>query len=276
LITLLRKGIGRYHRDGLAGVESAVRDRLTLALGLPVRTVADLRNALVAQVLGFPLPRALRSLARRTAALSVVQVGAFVGDTANDPLYGFVRDVCARRPGSVAVLVEPVAEHFARLRDNYADVPNVRLENVAVADAPGVRPFYRLGVDPVAHGFPGYLAQLGSLDEDRMGSKWDRYERRQDHKGFVLAHRVVDLVPCVTLHDLLARHGIADLDLLQVDAEGYDYRILRTVDFARCRPRFVNYERVLLHEDEPACRRMMRAAGYRLVDHGQDTLCIRR
>ena len=64
------------------------------------------------------------------------------------------------------------------------------------------------------------------------------------------------------------------LDLLQIDAEGYDYEILKTIDFDRIRPRFVNYERVLLLDEEPACRSMMRDAGYVLFDWDIDTLCV--
>jgi hypothetical protein len=61
---------------------------------------------------------------------------------------------------------------------------------------------------------------------------------------------------------------------LQIDAEGYDFKILKTLDFNKLKPKFINYERVLLQEDEQACREMLEAQGYRLFDWGQDTLCI--
>ena len=60
------------------------------------------------------------------------------------------------------------------------------------------------------------------------------------------------------------------MDLLQIDTEGYDYEILRTIDFSRLRPRFINYERELLQDDGPACRSMLSAAGYVLFDWGED------
>lgn len=41
------------------------------------------------------------------------------------------------------------------------------------------------------------------------------------------------------------------------------------------RPAFINYERVLLQDDDARCRQMLSAAGYRLTDWGQDTLCSR-
>jgi FkbM family methyltransferase len=215
-------------------------------------------------------------------AFSIVQLGAYVGDTSNDPLYTFLRDCLPGRPRATVVLVEPVAEYFERLQKAYEALPAVQLECVAIAEQDCERDFYRLGVDPTRHGYPEWLSQLGSLHATRMTEMWDHYERglmaalgeTADLKGFWLQHRVTERVRCTTLHQLLDRHHVIELDLLQIDTEGYDYEILRTIDFTRIRPRFINYERVLLDEDEAACRALLVAAGYVLFDWGQDTLCI--
>jgi len=157
----------------------------------------------------------------------------------------------------------------------------VRFEHAAIAEHAGTRGFFRLAADPVAHGLPAWLAQLGSLRADRMTALWDRYERghlaaeSDTLTRFYREHQVIEPVTCITFDMLLARHGLTRVDLLQIDAEGYDYEILRTIDFARVRPAVINYERVLLQHDEPACRAMLTAAGYVLTDWGQDTLCTR-
>jgi FkbM family methyltransferase len=213
---------------------------------------------------------------------SIVQIGAYVGDTDNDPLYRFLHETLPVRPQGTVVLVEPVAEYFGRLRNAYESLPGVRLENIAIAEEEGERDFYRLGVDPAQYGHPEWLAQLGSLRATRMTEMWDRYEQglmsalgeTADLKTFWLEHRVTERVQCATLHQLFDRHQLLHVDLLQVDAEGYDYEILRSIDFRRVRPRFINYERVLLQDDEPACRALLTAAGYILFDWGQDTLGV--
>ncbi len=214
---------------------------------------------------------------------TVVQIGAFVGSTDNDPLHGFLTRVLPARaaeaaPIPTAVLVEPVGEYFALLREAYAGVPGVRFEQAAIAERAGLRDFFRLGADPVAHGLPAWLSQLGSLRPDRMTALWDHYERghRPDSArltDFYEAHKVVEPVTCLTFEMLLQRHGVTHVDLLQIDAEGYDYDILRSINFSRTRPTFVNYERVLLGSNEQDCRELMTAAGYTLTDWGQDTLC---
>jgi len=224
-------------------------------------------------------PSVLAWLATRPY-FTVVQIGANVGNSPEDPLFPFLhRELPAlsgeRLARCAVVLVEPVKEHFDSLCRAYAGLPCVRFENVAIAESSGVRDFYRLAVDPEAHGQPHWMRGLGSLRAERMTRLWDHHERNNEQQRFYLEHRIAEPVPCATLHDVVDRHGLDGLDLLQIDAEGYDYEILKTIDFDRLRPAFINYERVLLQEDEPACRELLEGAGYALHDWGLDTLCVR-
>lgn len=221
-----------------------------------------------------PVHLALDEIVRQPD-FTVVQLGAFVGNTPNDPLYGRLRPRLAEGKGRL-ICVEPVREHFEKLVENYRGAGNVRCENVAVADRNGEATLYRLGVDPVAHGYPEWLAQLGSLKSDRMGSLWDRFEKDADLKAFYLRHRLEERVVCVTFAELLRRHGVGRVDLLQMDVEGYEYEILSTIDFERTPIRYVNYESVLLHERKADLAAWMTRSGYALIDHGQDTFCCPR
>jgi FkbM family methyltransferase len=206
---------------------------------------------------------------------SIVQIGAYVGDTDNDPIYAFVHGELANHPGSTVVLVEPISDSFARLQVAYRDL-DVVCVNAAIAERAGEREMYRLAsdADPVAEGLGDWVHQLSSLREDRMTSLWDSFEQDRAVQDFYLRHRTCELVRCTTMHQLLADHSLNGVDLLQMDTEGYDYEILKTIDFGRVRPRFINYERVLLLDEEEACRKLMRDAGYVLFDWGLDTLCV--
>jgi FkbM family methyltransferase len=230
-------------------------------------------------------PCVLAWLATRPS-FCIVQIGANKGNTPEDPLYRFLRDNLQesppeRRDRSLVVLVEPVVEYFDRLREEYAGLPCVEFDNVAIAETEGTRDFHRMAADPVAHGYPAWLSGLGSLRADRMTDLWNGYEREhgreeyEDMRRFYLEHSIVEPVSCITFQDLVDRHAIEAIDLLQIDAEGYDYRILETIDFSCIRPSFINYERVLLEDDEAACRQMLKDSGYALTDWGQDTLCVR-
>jgi FkbM family methyltransferase len=221
---------------------------------------------------------ALEWLATRPS-LSIVQIGAYVGDTFNDPLCQFLRTHLHRDKADPTrevkvVLVEPVREHFEQLRRNYADLAGVHFENVAIAEEEGIRDLYRLGVDPTAYGYPEWLLQLSSLKAETP--LLELSERAPRWRKFYLENQVAEKVNCITLDALLDRHQIDELDLLQLDTEGYDYEILKSVDFAKIRPRFINYERSFLdNEQKTACREMLIGNGYLLMDWQYDTFCIR-
>lgn len=223
-----------------------------------------------------PIKGILGMLATQSS-FSIVQIGAYIGNTYNDPLFDFLCNLDSQAPTKV-VLVEPIREYFDLLCKNYHHVPNIQFENVAIAKTEGTAEMYRLDVNPVEYGFPEWMAQLSSLKEERMGKLWDASEVDSDWaakcKQFYLEHRVVETITCTTLHRLFDKHQIQQLDLLLIDAEGYDFEILKTLDFKKLKPEFINYERVLLQGDEPACREMLEAQGYVLMDWGHDTFCV--
>ncbi|MFW6078226.1 MAG: FkbM family methyltransferase, partial [Gemmatimonadota bacterium] len=84
-------------------------------------------------------------------------------------------------------------------------------------------------------------------------------------------------VPCLTFDDLCERHGLTDVDLLHIDAEGTECEILRQVDFGRTHPAIVIYEHVQLTPGEKAlARRILVRAGYDTIEKGDDTIAVHR
>jgi len=224
------------------------------------------------------VPSVLDSILREKGALTLVQIGANVGNTETDQLYSFLSRHC-RRESSVtpkvrALLVEPVRHLFHELLANYAEFKGVVCENVAITEAAGTKPFYRLreGIDLSKYGLPHFAEELGSFLPERMDNLWSHDPENLQLREFVKANIVVEPVLCMTLHQLLQKHDIKALDFIIVDTEGYDYQIIRAIDFNRLRPNFINYERIHLNESEPDCRELLIRQGYCLRDHGQDTL----
>ncbi|MEI8255820.1 MAG: FkbM family methyltransferase, partial [Deltaproteobacteria bacterium] len=58
---------------------------------------------------------------------------------------------------------------------------------------------------------------------------------------FGATERVIK-VPCETLRDFCAKHALADLDFLKIDAEGYDFDVLASHDFGTNTPALVLVE----------------------------------
>lgn len=161
-------------------------------------------------------------MARRGDALSFVQVGA------NDGVYGDpIRHYIFER-GWHGVLVEPQPDVFARLKDNYpGHAERLVFEQVAIGPE-GTLTLYRPPPDladtwglSVVSADPRVAAKSLGISPDRL----DKIE-----------------VPSIPLDTLFERHRIGRLDVLQIDVEGLDWTILKTVDLARYRPTLIQFE----------------------------------
>ncbi len=178
-----------------------------------------------------------------------VQIGAFDGVT-GDPLYDLVR-----RHHWRGVLVEPQASVFDRLRANYAGQDGLQFLNVAIGPQDGELTLYSRANGDVCASFAKH-----------------RVRKPGERKAEVQAARV----PCWTLATLLDRAGAPrTIDLLQIDAEGWDYEIIRSIDFAKVRPRIIRYEHQVLSErDRNACLELLAGQGYRFLLEDADTTAI--
>ncbi|HUA02482.1 MAG TPA: FkbM family methyltransferase [Solirubrobacteraceae bacterium] len=209
-------------------------------------------------------PALLRAFADSFPEAIFVEIGANDGEQ-HDHLGPLIRAHRWR-----GVMVEPVPYVYARLERNYAGVDRVALENVAIADGDGTKPFFHLAAveDHEREGLPRWYDGIGSFSRAAV----------VDHARLIpdIEQRLVTTeVPCLTFASLCERHGFGDIDLLVIDTEGYDHEILRHIDFTRYRPALVVYEHYHLEPDDLAgTRRRMDAAGYRTMAEGFDTWCL--
>ena len=209
--------------------------------------------------------RLLRRLVRVTPRGVFVVVGA--NDGQQDEQFGVLH--AAR--GWSGVLVEPHPQAFARLSDRFAGSERIRLANVAIAESDGTRPFY--GIEPPAS--PADAELFGSYDLIASLSR----ETIVSHGWLEDAERRVTSteVECLRFDSLRERYGLDRVDCLLIDAEGYDLRILETVDLERQRPRLIAYEHLHLGDAARArARELLAEAGYATLEEGYDTWCLDR
>ncbi|MDA0180322.1 FkbM family methyltransferase [Solirubrobacter phytolaccae] len=190
--------------------------------------------------------------------LFVVQVGAFDGQT-NDPIHEWIM-----RFGWRGVLVEPQARYFARLQQTYAGVEGLELRNVALAHISGQLPFYTVRQEP---GVPDWAGQLATFERATILS----HEHLVPNIEALIETTEVETK---SFHDLL--EGVEQVDLLQIDAEGFDAEIVRMFDFDRWQPSIVNFESThLSREDHESVLRLLIDRGYRVSTTDVDTLAYR-
>jgi hypothetical protein len=66
-----------------------------------------------------------------------------------------------------------------------------------------------------------------------------------------------------------------DLDYLQIDTEGFDYEILKMIDFSIIKPKLIKFESVNLSiSDKQSANLLLVCNGYYLFDELGDTVAI--
>jgi FkbM family methyltransferase len=165
-----------------------------------------------------------------------VEIGAFKGKSTLYPIIN-----AAKWQG---IMVEPVPEHFDQLQKNFSGVKGLHFVNAAINDTRGALPFYRVDPEFVQRqGSPDWLDKIGSLSRRHL------VEHEQFHAG-ISQHIITTEVRAITLSDLLEQHPLPRIDLLQIDAEKKDFKILRQFDFKQFQPYIIHFEHIRLSEEE--------------------------
>jgi FkbM family methyltransferase len=182
--------------------------------------------------------------------MSFLQIGAFDG-VGEDDLRELITTHNLR-----GVLVEPQPAAFARLQQTYRSQRQVTLLQAAIAETEGTRELY-------CH-----------RSHASMAASFDRQHLR---KHGISDHDIVaQPVPCHTVESALRVAGFANVDLIQIDAEGYDWPIIRSIDFTRIRPRMIRFEyRHMPDPDADACLDHLASHGYRFILESNDIIAIR-
>lgn len=208
--------------------------------------------------------------AQKRERLQVVQVGANDGVT-YDPVFSFF-NLFAKS----ALLVEPQPTLVPKLRENYSNFKgNLIIENMAVTSEEGVMKLYELTEDAGRK----YHAVTGFNPTGIAASRWEHLA------SHLLKYEIVtedeldsairwQKVPTRPLHQILKLHGIEEIDFLQVDTEGADWLVLKTL--GEHRPPVINFEWIHLDEEDwSACRDWMEANQYSSFIGDKDCVLIR-
>jgi FkbM family methyltransferase len=191
----------------------------------------------------------------------LVQVGSNDG-VEGDPLH----DLILENPQWRGLLIEPLAEPFGRLVKNYS-ARGFMCAQVAISDKLGERPFYFVPREAgEGRDLPIRFNQMGSFNREHIVK----------HSAVLDPLIVETTVKCAPLAVIVNRHGITGIDFIHIDTEGYDYEVLKQIDFERWGIRLVLYESIhLSNSDAEAAKSLLRTNGFRIIECGFDTLARR-
>lgn len=139
---------------------------------------------------------------------TIVQVGAYTGD---DDLIAVCRQV-----GHRLFMFEPNPARAEELRRKTQDAPSIEVLSQAVSDFDGHATF-----KIAAHDDCSSLQDFAPDAPRAWVHEWHPYKRFEMVESFE--------VPVVRLETFLRERGIAKVDLLEVDAQGEDLRVVQSL-----------------------------------------------
>ena len=189
-----------------------------------------------------------------------IQIGAMDGKT-QDPIYELIQNYKWQ-----GVLVEPTKEHFQTLKNNYQNFTGLQFENSAITNEDGNDKIYKVPKKIIQEkNLPHWLLQAATFFPQKTAMNWQEFE----------SEIVAETVQTKTLKTLLQEYKIDHLDVLQIDAEGYDYQILKQLDFKKYRPFVINLEIVNLNKSEVGeCKALLDKNDYVYCKNGYDLLAV--
>lgn len=196
--------------------------------------------------------RIVAHFARTFPDAVVVQIGANDGTT-GDPLVQWYPQTRWR-----ALLVEPIGHLVESLIRLHAGRSHVTIERAAISEANGHARIYRLAHEPGVS--PGWHQLLATFDRNLLLKHRDAIPNLE-------ALIREETVETLTVASLLARHQIEKIDLLVIDTEGHDFRILKQFALRRLGPALIIFEHQhLTPEEKTAVAALLRSHRYLWIE----------
>lgn len=198
-----------------------------------------------------------------------VDPALFVKVGANDGLTGDpCGDIFLTNPNWHGILIEPVPYCVERLQKVYSDSDRFVIEQVAVDTTSGSATFYYVSEEAkgLFSELPEWYDQLGSFDRNHILKHLDGKLER-----FIITAGV-NVEPLGTV---LRRNNVKRIDLLQVDTEGHDLQVLKSLDFTEYTPRAIFVEhKHLSPDDRHAMKTLLQQNGYTVLNARGDYFAL--
>ena len=139
----------------------------------------------------------------------------------------------------MGLVIEPVKEYFDELVENYKDYPEIIKVNKALHASEKNIEIYKISPNSV-NKYPDWVKGIASLDAEH------HKKTNIDSKDIINETVLAD-----TLMNIINQNPINQkIDYFQVDTEGFDYEVIKMIDFECIKPKKIKYESINLKEDE--------------------------
>lgn len=204
---------------------------------------------------------------------TVIQIGANDGIT-HDPIHKFIK-----RDDWNGVLLEPQPDVYHQyLKKIYAKNKGIHSVCAAIGEQDGTLPIYKIGFSTMrwATGLASFSKEKieKAFEDGIVSSNCRRFgiDIPKDKNQWIAE----ELVEVISPASLIKKYDIKKIDLLQIDAEGYDLEVIRIFDIAKTQPQAIVFENVGLNAaDYQSCLALLETNGYKTKKFGPNTLALK-
>ena len=157
------------------------------------------------------LEKILENLFKKNLINSLIQIGSNDGERF-DNLNKFIK-----RYSPKSILVEPIKKDFDDLIKNYSNQENIFFENSAISVNNEINKLFKV-----------HEKKFNLYSEHIRGIASFNIKHLLKH-GVSRSHIVEEKVNSLSINDLIKKYSFNNVDLIMIDAEGYDGKII--IDF---------------------------------------------
>jgi len=159
------------------------------------------------------IDKLLKTLFEEKKINYLIQIGANDGERFD------VLNYYIKKYQTKSLLVEPIKENYEKLKKNYENCSFVSFDNRAISVNNEITHLYKVSSKYIKN-YNNHIPGITSFDKKHL------------LKHGVKSHHIIsENVTSVSMENLISKHNLKSFDLLFVDAEGYDGKIV--IDFLR-------------------------------------------
>jgi len=140
---------------------------------------------------------------------NLIQIGA------NDGVRFDILNYYIKKYKTKSILVEPIKQNFVDLKNNYKEYKDIIFENLAISVNNEISYLYKVNPLRLKNYRGDHYIGITSFDKNHLIKH-----------GVKTNDIIKEKVDSISIKNLIAKHNLSKLDLLFVDAEGYDANII--------------------------------------------------
>jgi len=162
-----------------------------------------------------------------------------------------------------SVLIEPITKKAEELRKKYHE-SNFSIENIAISDKNEKKVFYSIEAGNDSPSWVSYLSSFKTFNIEWL---------KENYKDIKINELILDTL---TYKDIVKKYNLKKVNILQIDTEGYDFKILNSIDLTKFDIDLIIFESKHLSKFEKSkIRNLAKRNNYAFFEETIDSLFFR-